>query len=591
MAWARQGMGNALSDNQSTFVTAAKAGADEAGQKIDDTFSTGSGSMFGLLAPAQTAIVAAIDAVLNASRWVRSIAEGWALGSFFTELARPAYLPFVHEVASLNPTDVPDPATNAQMVTKGVFGHDQASADAARNNLSVDHFDRLIELAYTQPGISELLTLFQRGLLNGDDVAHALTRLGYETKVAGVIPNLAQQLLAAPDLALAVLRGHLQHDDAAAIAAKQGIDGNDFDTLIANTGEPPGLMELLEAYRRGFIDESNDDPNNPGLVQGILQSRVRNQWIPTVEKLGYSPMSTADAVRAVVEDYMTPADGRVVAKHNGLEDGAFDVLVEAWGRPLSRTEMASLVHRGLASKDQFIQAMRESDLKNHSNASGADYLELSFRSADRLIPERQIVTAIRYGALDLPTGSQMLLELGYSADSAKILLKLGLKEQNNSSHELTRAQIITLYKDHVLRRADAEKHLTTLGYSQQDANYLLQAIDYQAQVATLKQETSTIRVEYLAGNVDAVGAEHQLTQAGVDAAQARHLIDVWDKERKRATRTLSPAQIVKGVKNGVIAEHDGEQLLIALGYSAENAVTLLAIAGALQSPPITAPHA
>lgn len=573
----REAFTGAISDNQTTFNTAAQAGGDETGRQMQSVFGGGFsiGDILGLI-PGLGGLAGTIASPLTtllgkATEWVAAIASGWTLGELFSELLRPVWLELTHAVANELQTEIFDPATAAGLEAKHIIDNAYGRSEAAGGNLSGEHYDKLVQAARTFPGLPELLDLDNRGVISDGGVVAALELQGYPDDWINYLLALKQQLLGAPDLALATLRGIMSQSDAEAYAARVGVDPGDLAVLIGNTGEPPGLMELLEAYRRGFIDQ-------PTLERGIRQSRVRDEWIPTVERLRYSPMSTSDAVRAVVENYITSDQGATIADQNGLRSEDWPVLVEAWGRPLSRTEMAQLVRRGVASRDQFDQAMRESDIKDK-------YIDQAFESTTRLVDQRQIVSAVRYGAIDLQTASRMLLELGYTTDGAAVLLKLGLREGAHAVHELSRSQITTLYADNILSRADALSHLTGLGYTSQDAAYMLQIIDVGSKAKAVKAEESAIKIAYLAGNIDKVQAETQLKQAGLSQAQAVVLIGQWDSSKKHAERVLTPAQIAKADKNQVLSDADAEKLLVAAGYSQADATILLQTYGSLAYTP------
>ena len=497
----------------------------------------------------------------KAGRFVLGVATGWALGEFASEALRPVWLEITHAINDALQSEVFDVQTAAQLNAQGVIGEQFARSEAAGDNWSGDHLDFMTDGLQSRPDVGLLLDMLNRGLVQESDVDTALQRHTFPSFWWDKLKATRRVLLSPADLALATLRGVMTTADATSYAATLGVDPDDLNTLIENTGEPPGLMQLLEAYRRGFINQDT-------LERGIRQSRVRDEWIPTVEALRYEPMSVADAVRAVVENYLPDADGQTIAEQNGLTPEHWPLLVESWGRPLAIGEMGSLVHRGLATEDDFKQAVRESDIKDK-------YVDKAFALQERLLPERLIVSAIHYGAIDLQTGASMLLELGYSQQSASILLKLGLAEAHGTSHQLTRAQIGQLYADAIITRTDALSKIEALGFSATDAGYMLTLIDVQSQLKEQRAETSVIRANYLANAVTTQQATTELNNIGITGVAATHLINVWDNEKRRASRNLSEAQIVKAAKEQTITGQQALTDLTAIGYARNDATILL----------------
>src|SRR5581483_2164328 len=232
---------------------------------------------------------------------------------------------------------------------------------------------------------------------------------GYRSQDIDYLITLVRNPISAADAALALLRGNLSHDEALSIAREAGVTETDFNTLVNNTGEPLGLMQLLEARRRGFIDDGR-------LVTGILQSRVRNEWVDVAKKLAYSPITVADAVNANVQGHITDQQGNDIANQNGLEPGWFDTLVATAGEPLSRTEMEELFNRGLVTQQQVKQALLESRLKNK-------YTDLAFALHTKLLPIRNLSEAVEFGTLTLAQGVAEAMKQGYSQQDATALIQ------------------------------------------------------------------------------------------------------------------------------------------------------------------------
>lgn len=564
----RVAVGDAIADKQSTLDEVSREAANNIGTAQIEAMSLGSGGLLGAVEgllgdiPVIGRLLDPIKLILGpAGGMVEGVTLGWALGTAIYPALRAFLLPLIHGVNDFTQNEIHDPQDAAEMVSRGLMEHGHGADEAAGGGYDGDHFNRMVALADTHPDVSTLMELFRRRVIDQEFVFTTLQRLGYRDQAANALIALERNLLSPADLALAFLRGEIDESTLQEYAREVGITPADMNVLIGNTGEPPGLMQLLEAYRRGFIDTAT-------LERGIRQSRVRDEWISTVEKLRYEPMSTSDAVRAVVENYMSDQEGAVIAQQNGLEPKHWRFLVESWGRPLAHQEMGSLVHRGLASRKQFDQAMRESDIKDK-------YIEQSFQTTTRLLPERLIVSAIHYNAITLQEGSKKLLQLGYDRESVSILLKLGLHEAQVRPHELTQGQITTLYEQGTLHGNEARQHLEAIGYSKQNADYLISLADMRAHIAQVRAEQNATRVSYLAGGIDRNEAIRELHAAGISDAQAQHLISLWDREKRRAARTLTEAQIVKAAKAGTFKYDEAVTLLEATGYSRANATVLL----------------
>ncbi len=264
----------------------------------------------------------------------QAIVGGMALGgvgSAIGSILNNAVANGVYIANRVNPQLTLDPATFAALVARGLWEHADADYWVRGQGVKSTDFDGLVALAHQIPDIQSLGQLLNRGLADGEIVQSWATRNGYPANAIGPLLALRHVLLSPADLADMVVRGIKTEDEAAKEAAKSGVDAIDFAALVLDTGEPPSLTDLLEAKRRGYIDDTR-------LVHGIRQSRVRNEWVDVIEALSLSPMSTADAITASIQGHLTDAQARAIAAQNGLIPSQYDPLQLSAGEPLSSVE-------------------------------------------------------------------------------------------------------------------------------------------------------------------------------------------------------------------------------------------------------------
>jgi hypothetical protein len=346
-------------------------------------------------------------------------------------------------------------------------------------------------------------------------------------------------------------------------AARAGVDAEDFQIIIGNTGEPLALESLLEAERRGFIDKATLD-------RGIRQSRVRNEWIPTANKLAFSPMSTADAVEAVVQGHLSESAARAKAHQNGLEPGDFAPLLATAGEPLSRTEMEQLFNRGLVTRAEVEQALKESRLK-------PKYTGLAFDLHVRLPEPRQVISALNHGTVSKAEASKILGEYGFSHQTVAMLVATGAAGRVAAHHALTVGEIRQLYSDRIFTPDHARQLLHGLGYDEADATSLLASWDLLAGAAITRQAIGVIRSRYVARVIEDQAAKLDLDALGIPATARDHYLSVWQIERQATVRRLTEAQIVAAHKRGLISGADALSRLGGLGYDDDDAHLLLGV--------------
>ena len=537
--------------------------------------SGGSGDLVGMilglaalgvaLNPEAFGIIGALESVQNAGGSEGlSLASGWFVGETLLTLAEPYKRILSHALEASVVSQIFDPATAAQLQAKGILTHAQAVSEAAGGGLDGQHVSWLVEHASNYPSVGEGFRLFNLGQIDQAELTLIMDRAGIPASMQQPLQSLARQYLSIADLALGTLRGDISYDDALAYAQMLGWVKDDFDRFVYNTGEPPGIMQMLELYRRGKIGEKE-------LERAILQSRVRNEWIPAILDLRYSPMSAADAIQATVQNHVSYDEGKQLATVAGLEPEQFDTLYQTAGEPLSRTEMSELYNRGEATLAELKQAMRESRLKNK-------YINQATKLARRLIPYRTINTILAHGVRDHEWGIKYLMDLGYTHDDASALVSTSTSAKTAHIKQLTEAQIVTLYEAKAISETEAEKQLGDFGYAPHEAAFVL---DYAKARRALSEQSKAItflRTGYMNHRITITEASAAMDKIGIPHDQRDQLKTDWEIERSTQVKVLTEPQITAAVKEGVVQFADAQAKLVEMGYDNNDAKVLLATA-------------
>lgn len=482
------------------------------------------------------------------------------LGSVAT-IVNNAVAPGVYAVVGADPRQLPDLGTFAQMGATGIVSEALAQKGMAQQGIPGDWSSSMIDLARQYPAAADAITMFQRNLIDGPQFVEYLTRNGIPSDAIDAFSGLVVQPISPADAALATLRGNMTQAQGETVAKLWGVSASDFNILIGNTGEPPGLMQLLEAYRRNFIDKAT-------LEKGIRESRVRDEWIQTVEQLRYAPMSVADAVNAFVQNHISHPELSTIASDNGLEPGQVDILALTAGEPLSRTEAADLYNRGLMTEADFIQDLRESRVKDK-------YIPFAFELRRRLLEPRMLSSAVQVGATDEAYAIKVAMEYGYNQQDAEVLVKEGSLRKLQTYRDRVMSALETLVTDQIMSPDQAAPIAKSLGYSDNEVTFILESVQFHAESRLVSQAVTAIRSKYVGHHITHNDASGYLDALGVPSEQRDQLLKLWDIEASAATEVLTEAQIVKAFTLTLITEDDAMARLQAKGYNATDAGLLL----------------
>lgn len=492
---------------------------------------------------------------------IGTAASASGLLSSVGEIVNNELSPSVRGILRSNPHLLPDTNTVARLAAMNLSTGQNAVEAINEQGIDTGWAEALIAAQHTYPDVSTALDLLRRNVIESAHFREWMLLNGYRSEDIDALITLVSNPISPADAALALLRGNIDQAEAYRIASDAGLSQSDFNTLVANTGEPLGLMELLEARRRGFIDDAR-------LERGIIQSRIRNEWLDVAKAIAFSPMSTADAVNAVVQNHLSQQQGASIASQNGLEPGMFDTLIQTAGEPLSRTEMEQLFNRGLVTEAEVKQALAESRLKNK-------YSDLAFALHERLLPIRNLSEAVEFGAMTMQQAVTEAMKQGYSESNATALI------QSASARKLQtyRHGIVTaaesLYIDNAMSLEDAMTVASHAGFDTAEATAIFQGAEYKRQSRMVGAATSAVRAKYILRHLDKNAASTLLDSIGILAEHRDQLLAIWDIERSANVAMLTEAQIVKAYKKGTFTQQQATDRLSAKGYSVDDIAVLL----------------
>lgn len=490
---------------------------------------------------------------------ITGAAVGSGLGLFLTNILQPAVGRAIAGTPHL-PLAVADAI---QARARGLSGNVDTRFDVLQQGLDENRMDVMVELARSRLDPLQIVDMVNRGGMTEEFASIKLQRLGYTVPDAAYILQLRHVIHTPAGLADLVTFGVLSEEDAAHRANKAGMSTEDFHLLVLGNGQPPSVTDLMEAYRRGIIDKAR-------LERGITQGPVRNEWFDMLEKLRLGPMSTADAIEAAVQGHISDTQSRAIAAQNGLLPEHWQPLYDTAGNPPGVQTMISMWHRGIITRSQLVQGIKESRLKNK-------YIEPIIKAGERLPPQETIIRLLRQGEITVKRATDLLLADGYAPDVAQAMIASAHHEKTATARELTASQIVALYEEGGLSTEEAVAHLGEIRYEPDVAAELLHLADVRATKRLVDAAVSRIRAGYVSGRIDEGTAATDMDTLRVPPQQRDRLIALWDLERAIPSRSLSEAQLRAAAKAGIITWEDYRQSLVTDGYAPGDADILVAL--------------
>lgn len=370
--------------------------------------------------------------------------------------------------------------------------------------------------------------------------------------------------LSPAELALGVLKGHIDQTYAESEARKNGLTAEMFLHVLLNTGEPLGLEQLLLLYRRGQIGDAE-------LEHGIRQSRVRDEWIAAAKELRYVPVGAGEVLAGAVQSHLSDEDARKRIAEAGIDPSNYEWLYETHGRPPGPQEMLDLLNRGELTEAQVVQGIRESDIKNK-------YIPALLALRRYLPPPRTIVAQLRHGALTDDEATRLFLENGLTPDDAAHYVREAHYTRQQVARELAETQVRQLYTARLITQQEALSHLHTLGYDDESAHFLLALADHERHARFQTAAINRVHSQYEAHRIDATQVGTLLDKIGVPSEARDDLLKLWTDERAANVPRLSVSECQGALRRGLMELPEFMHRMEQYGWSEHDALTLARLA-------------
>lgn len=448
--------------------------------------------------------------------------------------------------------------------------HEQDLATIIRQQLrpaldNADHTDNVRDLLTLLSGPEHQTQFFTaifalKGIIDGFVNAALAPYIEETTQTAWDHKPILR--LSPDQLALAVLRENVGTDYAVSEAQYSGVDAERFNIMVLNTGEPPGIEQMLELYRRG--EATADD-----LARAIRQSRVRPEWIPFVMKMRYVVPSSAEVIAGLVEGHLTRDQALEKYGEAGGRPDNFDWQYETAGRPPGAEQMLHLWNRGLVDQAQVESAIRESNVKDK-------YIPQILELRRYLPPPRSVVAMIRQGVIADQTAEEYLRDAGVSDTDIQLFVKSGHSTRANQQKELAISSIVSAYTEQTITRDQAHAQIVAAGYTAQAADIVLASHD--AALVHKYQSALITHVHnlYVKNRLHWSDARDAILEAGVQASEVDALQKLWNLEQDENQRLLSKAEVLGAYRRGVRDRAWVDARLLLLGYAEADLDVLVA---------------
>lgn len=478
------------------------------------------------------------------------LAIGEGLGGAIADTVEPRLQSFKNGQWQAHPDKPLDAAAAAEVAAENYDTYADMAREASFTGFDSDRFLHLYDVTLTGPGVGELLAMLRRSDEVGIDFTHGLRKAKLEPQWDDALRNLANQRLAATDIAYMVVRGVLPdegllglslptHADKLKLppqhslnpiteAARTGWDADRLAMMVARSGLAMAPVMAAQANFRGILTDND-------YLLTIARGDLFPAYADPVREVAREIPTAKDAVEWQLRGFTDRAGRLALTDLHGMTNAHSDVLYDVTGRAPSDRQVYIGLARGAKYPstyadvpEPFRSAIQRSNIR-------PEWASIVYENRYSLPSAFVVRTLLTDGAIDAARGQAIFEHSGWPQDLAQLVA------------------------DHygAQTTATADSHVT------------------KAQ----NQLWTTIHGSYKAGEITAAQAEAALPHAGVAAGAVAEVVAIWDVERSLPRKTLTAAQIKKAYGNAAVNEATGvawtrdEALaaLIELGYATASA--------------------
>jgi hypothetical protein len=471
---------------------------------------------------------------------------GFALGT----AAGPSLEPFVQHLANdaweLNQVVPPEVYVLAEGVAQGQVNKSDALDWAHKQGIGDKAFNALVDIANVGPPLGLAYEAWRRGQLTEAEFQTALRRLGIEDAWFDALKALKHDRLDLGAVATAVHRGVM--DDAGLLVqqvptgpgnvpripvssldtlaefAAQGIDPERARVLVADTGLPLSLGEMLSLYNRNKVTATD-------VKVSIAESNVRNEYMNVALDLARRLLTPHEYAEAELRGVKTRAEAQSGANLSGVTDADYVTIFENLGRPLNVHEITTALARGGTYGGDYSTVPQPYRDAIRRSAIRPEYADLAFHNRFTYPSAFVLRSLAQAGDLgDRAAIQNVLEEIGWKPSFARQVSTAWTTGGGTADPHVTKAQ----------------NQLWTRAHS-----------------------------SFVGEMIDGPTATSAIEAAGVSAATSPAVLALWTHERSLIRKQLTPAQVKKAFKDGLYTRQQAIDELLARGYDQADAVTLL----------------
>ena len=160
-----------------------------------------------------------------------------------------------------------------------------------------------------------------------------------------------------------------------------------------------------------------------------------------------------------------------------------------------------------------------------------------------------------------------LMEVGYSRKDAELLLNFYKRLKTGKERDLTKSEVLKLYRYKLIGKDDAIEHLGALGYDQEESEFLIKLQDYKLYTKKVRTVLKLIKEQYADGVITEQELYDELSRLNLPAEKIALEMEQAQEAKKRKQKIPSKKDLMAMFQNKIISEQEFREYMQRIGYS------------------------
>jgi len=456
-----------------------------------------------------------------------------------------------YRLNALNPNAIPDVQTLIDLWWRGVIDSNEYHELMRKYGYDDEWASKLLEVGRQYISVSEMLELYRRGEIEKKDFIKYLHNHGIREEDASQILKLAERLLGAGDLVELLYRKKIDEETYYNEMKKLGITREKADYIRELYKFIPSPTDFIrfavrDVFNEAIVKKYGYDEEFPEGIVPFAEMRGMDRqtllWYWRAHWELPSPTAAFEMIHRLNPEVLntpTSTGGKMIDKYGkmGLDTSNLETTIEDVRTLLKIADYPKYWRDRLAAL--AFQPLTRVDLRRIYELGLINEVELKAR----------------------------LMELGYSSEDADLMVEFYKAYKLSQEKDFNKSEILKLYKLRAIKREEALQMLQNLGYSIEEADYLLQLEDYKYYQEWIEERVKTLEIRYMRGLIDLQQLHDELNSLGLPAEEVAVYLEEAQRKKLQAEKMPSKEDLINMFKSGVLSVEEFKMYMQRLGYS------------------------